>query len=257
MEATQGELGLRVRPLRHLRVVPRLGPLSNVQREVLQGQDCRPGTTSSRTPTTTQFWQRQAMRPYLDARDGADAERRRLVGPGGLLRPGHDLRRAREARQREPELPRRRPVEPRRLARRPGADARARSTSTAPTGEYFRAKIQAPFFAYYLKDKGTLRQPEAHGLRDGQQPRGERHDAWPPTRGRRRGRSTSSRTASSRSTPPTAAEATTAFDALRVRPGAPGAVPPAADRADVLPRARAGPPGWSRTSASCSGGPTC
>ena len=56
----------------------------------------------------------------------------------------------------------------------------------SPTGEYFREKIQAPFFAYYLKDKGTLDQPEAHGLRDRQQPlahlrragrRAERRDA--------------------------------------------------------------------------------
>ncbi len=30
-----------------------------------------------------------------------------------------------------------------------------------PTARYFREKIQAPFFAYYLKGKGTLRQPEA------------------------------------------------------------------------------------------------
>lgn len=29
------------------------------------------------------------------------------------------------------------------------------------TGRYFRTEIQAPWFAYYLKDKGTLKQPEA------------------------------------------------------------------------------------------------
>ena len=39
----------------------------------------------------------------------------------------------------------------------------------SPTGEYYRQKIQAPFFAYYLKDKGTLAQPEAHGVRGGEQ----------------------------------------------------------------------------------------
>ena len=29
------------------------------------------------------------------------------------------------------------------------------------TGVYYRSQIQAPWFAYYLKDKGKLTQPEA------------------------------------------------------------------------------------------------
>lgn len=49
------------------------------------------------------------------------------------------------------------------------------------TGEYYRQNVQAPFFAYYLKDKGRLELPEALAFRTG---RNEwmRHDAWPPER---------------------------------------------------------------------------
>ena len=60
------------------------------------------------------------MIPHLDEREGADAERRGLVGSGGLLRSGADLRGARDARHARAQLPRRRPLESRRLGRRPG-----------------------------------------------------------------------------------------------------------------------------------------
>ena len=59
-----------------------------------------------------------------DARDGADAQRRWLVGPGGLLRPVEDLRIARASRHGARELPRRRPVEPWRMVERRRAQAR-------------------------------------------------------------------------------------------------------------------------------------
>ena len=127
------------------------------------------------------------------ARHRADAQRRRLVGPGRLLRTGHDLPRAREARPGEPELPRRRSVAARRLGRRPGAEARQRSTSARPTGEYYRAKIQAPFFAYYLKDKGSLTQPEATVFESGS-------NTWRTlrSRGRRKNADDAARSTSSR-----------------------------------------------------------
>ncbi|HUK89432.1 MAG TPA: CocE/NonD family hydrolase [Blastocatellia bacterium] len=50
------------------------------------------------------------------------------------------------------------------------------------TSEYFREKIQAPFFAYYLKDKGELRQPEAITFQTGSN-KWESYDAWPPHSG--------------------------------------------------------------------------
>jgi putative CocE/NonD family hydrolase len=47
------------------------------------------------------------------------------------------------------------------------------------TGQYFREKVQAPFFAYFLKDKGTRDFPEALTFEAGSN-RWRRWDAWPP-----------------------------------------------------------------------------
>ena len=46
------------------------------------------------------------------------------------------------------------------------------------TGEYFRDSVQAPFFAYYLKDKGPLNLPEALTFEAGANV-WVRNDAWP------------------------------------------------------------------------------
>jgi putative CocE/NonD family hydrolase len=47
------------------------------------------------------------------------------------------------------------------------------------TGTYFREKIQAPWFAYYLKDKGKLDLPEALLFETGSN-KWVRYSAWPP-----------------------------------------------------------------------------
>ena len=47
------------------------------------------------------------------------------------------------------------------------------------TGLYFRSHIQAPWFAYYLKDKGTLNEPEAVTFQSGTN-RWITSDQWPP-----------------------------------------------------------------------------
>jgi len=47
------------------------------------------------------------------------------------------------------------------------------------TGNYFRAEVQAPWFAYYLKDKGKLNQPEALTFQSGSN-QWTRSDHWPP-----------------------------------------------------------------------------
>jgi putative CocE/NonD family hydrolase len=49
------------------------------------------------------------------------------------------------------------------------------------TAEYFRNDIQAPWFAYFLKDKGRLDLPEALTFEAGSN-RWQRWDAWPPAR---------------------------------------------------------------------------
>jgi putative CocE/NonD family hydrolase len=47
------------------------------------------------------------------------------------------------------------------------------------TGNYFRTQIEAPWFAYYLKDKGKLDQPEALTFRSGTN-QWARSDRWQP-----------------------------------------------------------------------------
>ena len=47
------------------------------------------------------------------------------------------------------------------------------------TGKYFRDRIQAPWFAHFLKDKGPLDLPEALTFEAGTN-RWQRWDAWPP-----------------------------------------------------------------------------
>jgi putative CocE/NonD family hydrolase len=51
----------------------------------------------------------------------------------------------------------------------------------SPTGKHFREKIQAPWFAHFLKDKGKLDQPEALLFETGSN-KWVAHDKWPPER---------------------------------------------------------------------------
>ncbi len=48
--------------------------------------------------------------------------------------------------------------------------------------KYFRENIEAPWFAYWLKDKGALNQPEAIAFETGRNT-WERYEAWPPRDG--------------------------------------------------------------------------
>jgi len=52
------------------------------------------------------------------------------------------------------------------------------------TGLYFRSQIQAPWFAYYLKDKGKLSEPEAVTFQTGTN-KWTSFDRWPPKEGAR------------------------------------------------------------------------
>ena len=47
------------------------------------------------------------------------------------------------------------------------------------TARYFREQVQAPWFAYWLKDKGPMKQPEALTFQTGSN-RWESYDEWPP-----------------------------------------------------------------------------
>jgi putative CocE/NonD family hydrolase len=48
------------------------------------------------------------------------------------------------------------------------------------TGRYFREKIEAPWFAYHLKGKGSVNQPEAVTFQTGSN-EWKTYDQWPPT----------------------------------------------------------------------------
>lgn len=50
------------------------------------------------------------------------------------------------------------------------------------TAKYFRANVQAPWFAYWLHDKGKLTQPEALTFQTGSN-QWKSYDAWPPVKG--------------------------------------------------------------------------
>jgi putative CocE/NonD family hydrolase len=55
----------------------------------------------------------------------------------------------------------------------------------APTGQYYRRNIQAPWFAYHLKDKGKLDFAEAQTFRTGSN-EWKTYDSWPPKEARER-----------------------------------------------------------------------
>ena len=99
------------------------------------------------------------------------------------------------------------------------------------TGKYFREEIQAPWFAYFLKDKGKLDLPEALTFEPGSN-RWRRWNAWPPVK----------ETAERRLF--FAADKTLSFDAptarrrrgrhLRLRSRAPGPLSPSANSANLF-----------------------
>jgi uncharacterized protein len=155
-----------------------LGPLSNVNAKHLHGKI--PSWNDFVThPNYDAFWQQQAMAPYLtrvtvptlnvagwwdqedfygplhiyetlEKRDTAHLNFL-VVGPwnhGGWSRDGRKL---------------------------------GNIDFDSATGVQFRQKIQAPFFAYYLKDKGTLDQPEAITFEGGANA-WRTFDSWPPKR---------------------------------------------------------------------------
>ena len=83
-----------------------------------------------------------------DARDRADAERRRLVGPGRLLRPNQDLRTAERHDSKKQNF----------LVIGPwnhGGWSRGEGSKLgpvdfgSPTAAHYRKNILAPFFAHY------------------------------------------------------------------------------------------------------------
>ena len=156
-----------------------LGPLSNADRKYYRG---RMPTWNDFVahPNYDSFWQRQAFAPYLnrvtiptlnvagwwdqedfygplkiyELLEKHDARRMNhlVVGPwnhGGWSRDGSKL---------------------------------GKISFESDTSRYFREKIQVPWFAWFLKDKGEFKLPEALAYQTGAN-RWEPFEHWPPRRG--------------------------------------------------------------------------
>src|SRR5262249_603817 len=115
------------------------------------------------------------------AGDGADAERRGMVGSGGRRRPDHDLPSPREVRHGPSELSGRGPVVSRRMGVRRRAKARCHRLRQRD-GEVLSRCIEVPFFDFYRKDKGRRQRPEALIFESGSNV-WKSFDAWPPKTG--------------------------------------------------------------------------
>ena len=157
-----------------------LGPLSNIQSKVLKDKRLPTWTDFTEHPNYDGFWQRQAMRPYLtrvtvptlNVAGWWDQED--FYGPVTIYREleKHD------AANRNFLV-----VGPWRHGGWSGGPGQklGKIDFGSPTGEYYRQKIQAPFFAHYLKDKGALSQPEATVFESGSNT-WRTFDSWPPKR---------------------------------------------------------------------------
>ena len=212
-----------------------VGPLSNIQAKVLKDKVLPTWRDFAAHPNYDEFWQRQAMRPYLtrvtmptlNVAGWWDQED--FYGPVTIYR---ELEKHDDARTGTTSSSGRGGTAA--GARGPGRSW-ARSISARRPGEYFRREIEAPFFACYLKDEGQLAPARGDRLRVGKQPLAHLRLAGRRRRRRRRslyfhaGRPAVVYAAGG-------AERIVIVRQLRERPGAPGSLPPAADRADLLPQ---------------------
>lgn len=155
-----------------------VGPLSNIQARVLKDKKLPTWSDFVAHPNYDAFWQRQAMRPYLtrvtvptlNVAGWWDQED--FYGPVTIYR---------ELEKHDSGSRNFLVVGPWRHGGWSGGPGQklGKIDFGSPTGEYFRAQIEAPFFGYYLKDKGRLSQPEATVFESGSN-RWRTFDAWPP-----------------------------------------------------------------------------
>src|SRR6185312_13906478 len=153
----EGVLRLQVRPARYVRLVsearlagPCERPSARKDSELERLRDA---------PELRWVLAAAGRRAESRSREGADAERRRLVGSGGFLRTDQDLRDAREERPEASELSRRRPVESWRLER-----GQRRASRTGP--------LRFPHVGRFPpRDRGTvvrlLAQEQGHSAVEG------------------------------------------------------------------------------------------
>ncbi len=161
-----------------------VGPLSNIQAKVLKAKVLPSWKDFAAHPNYDAFWRRQAMRPYLtrvtvptlNVAGWWDQED--FYGPLLIYREleKHDAHRRNSL-----------VVGPWRHGGWRGGTGQklGKIDFGSATGEYFRSQVEAPFFAYYLKDKGQLVQPEATVFESGSN-QWRKFDSWPPRQAKTR-----------------------------------------------------------------------
>ena len=155
-----------------------LGPLSNVQSRYLKDKTLPTWTDFTEHPNYDAFWQKQAMKPYLKRvtmptlNVGGWWDQEDFYGPVTIYREleKHDTRGENSI-----------VVGPwwhGGWSNGPGQRIGAIDFKSA-TGEYYRQKIQAPFFAKYLKNIGDFKPAEATVFESGSN-KWRTFSAWPP-----------------------------------------------------------------------------
>jgi putative CocE/NonD family hydrolase len=155
----------------------KLGALSNVNAKIFKG---RMPTWNDfvKHPTYDEFWQKQAFDPYLTKvavptlNVGGWFDQEDYRGPMQIykLLEKHDKHKKNFLVMG--------PWNHGGWANGPG-DKLGRVSFDGPTGKYFREKVQAPWFNYFLKGKGEIKQPEALLFQTGSN-KWIGHDTWPP-----------------------------------------------------------------------------
>lgn len=155
-----------------------LGPLSNVQSRYLKDKTLPTWNDFAEHPNYDAFWQKQAMKPYLKRvtmptlNVGGWWDQEDFYGPVTIYREleKHDTRGENSI-----------VVGPwwhGGWSNGPGQKIGAIDFKSA-TGEYYRQKIQAPFFAHYLKALGDFKPAEATVFESGSN-KWRTFTAWPP-----------------------------------------------------------------------------
>lgn len=156
----------------------RVGPLANVQKNVLKDRKLPTWTDFTTHPNYDEFWQRQAMRPYLTRvtvptlNVGGWWDQEDFYGPLTIYR---ELEKHDAAGRNFLVVG---PWNHGGWSRGTGQTL-GRVNFASNTSEHYRKNIQAPFFAYYLKDKGTPTTVEATVFESGSNT-WRTFGAWPP-----------------------------------------------------------------------------
>ena len=156
-----------------------LGPLVERERAATSRQDARPGTTSSRHPNYDEFWKQQTLSPHSEAVTVPTLnvagwwDQEDFYGPLKIYEAleKHDTDR------------------PTSWSSAPGTTAAGAGNGSIARADSVRQRRrrplprpgQAPLFAFFLKDKGTLDLPEALTFESGAN-QWRRWSQWPPAK---------------------------------------------------------------------------